>query len=86
MKDGEGEKTIQLQGYSSDRTTTEALDFIEKNKDGGKPFMVMCQFKAPYGPWSPALRNLNFLRDVELPEPPTFNEIIAAEKRRRLPA
>ena len=74
VKDGDGEKTVQLQGYSSDRTTTEALDFIKKNKDGGKPFMVMCQFKSPHGPWSPALRNLSFLRDVELPEPPTFND------------
>ena len=74
VKDGDGEKTVQLEGYSTDRTTTEALNFIKANKDSGKPFMVMCQFKAPHGPWSPALRNLDFLRDVEIAEPPTFND------------
>lgn len=74
IKDGAGEKTVQLEGYSTDRTTTEALDFIKANKDSGKPFMVMCQYKAPHGPWSPALRNMELLRDVEIPEPPTFND------------
>ena len=65
---------MQLEGYSSDRTTTETLNFLQENKDSGKPFMVMCQFKAPHGPWSPALRNLDFLLDEEIPEPPTFND------------
>lgn len=74
VKEGDGEKQVQLEGYSTDRTTTEALNFIKANKDSGKPFMVMCQYKAPHGPWSPALRNLDLLRDEEIPEPPTFND------------
>ena len=72
VKDGDGEKTVVLKGHSTDRTTTEAIEFIKANKDSGKPFMVMCQYKAPHGPWSPAMRNMKLLSDVEIPEPPTF--------------
>lgn len=74
VKEGDGEKTVELEGYSSDRTTTETLDFIQKQKDSDQPFMVMCQFKAPHGPWSAALRYLDFLKDVHIAEPPTFND------------
>lgn len=74
VKDGEGEKTEHFEGYCSDVTTDMTLEFLQKQANSDQPFMIMCQFKAPHGPWSPALRNLDFLRDVPLPEPPTFND------------
>ncbi|MEM6279242.1 MAG: sulfatase/phosphatase domain-containing protein, partial [Verrucomicrobiota bacterium] len=41
-------------------------------RDPDKPFFLMSQHKAPHGRWEPALRHLEFLEDVEVPEPPTL--------------
>ena len=43
----------RLNGYSVDLTTDLSLDFLRKQKDSGKPFLLMCQFKAPHRTWMP---------------------------------
>ncbi len=72
VKTSRGEKEERIEGYSPDAVTNMTIDFLEANAGKGQPVMVMCQFKSPHGPWSPAIRNLDFLKDVKIPEPPTF--------------
>lgn len=72
MKTDSGEKSKRIEGYSSDTVADMTMDFLRTNAGKGKPVMVMCQFKSPHGPWSPALRNLDFLKDQTIAEPPTF--------------
>lgn len=72
VKTARGEKEERIEGYSPDTVADMAMDFMKANAGNGKPMMVMCQFKSPHGPWSPAIRNLDFLKDVEIPTPPTF--------------
>lgn len=55
-------------GYATDITTDKALKWLE-NRDQSKPFFLMCQHKAPHRTFSPALRHLGSLDDVQIPEP-----------------
>jgi arylsulfatase A-like enzyme len=57
--------------YSTDVITNLSLDWL-KNRDKNKPFMLMCQFKAPHRPWDPAPRFKDLYKDVKIPEPPTL--------------
>ena len=66
----EGKKRIE--GYSVELTTDFALDFIKEQKYSGKPFLLMCQFKAPHREWNPGPDYLNKYRNVTFPEPDTL--------------
>ncbi len=60
-------------GYSSDVIADEALRWIEE-REGGKPFFLMCQFKAPHGLWKSPPRHDALFDGIEIPEPPTLFE------------
>ena len=62
----------RIEGYCVDITTGLALDFLKRHKDADKPFLLMCQFKAPHRTWMPATRYLHLYDDVTIPEPPTL--------------
>jgi len=62
----------KITGYSVDVTTDQALGFLQRSKDSGKPFLLMCQFKAPHRTWMPATRFLHKYDDVTIPEPDTL--------------
>ncbi|MEM1441872.1 MAG: sulfatase [Verrucomicrobiota bacterium] len=62
---------VKHEGYTTDIITDQTLKWLE-NRDPDKPFFLMSQHKAPHGRWEPALRHLEFLEDVEVPEPPTL--------------
>ena len=62
----------RITGYATDITTDLALDFIKRNKDAGKPFLVMCQYKAPHRTWQPLPETRNPLKDRKYPEPATL--------------
>ena len=66
----EGRKVVQ--GYCTDIVTDMAIDFVKESKALGKPFMLMCQHKAPHRTWMPALRHLKLYDDIEIPEPDTL--------------
>ena len=65
-----GEK-IKKEGYATDIITDTSLDWL-KNRDKTKPFLLMCQHKAPHRNWQPATRDLNFDHDRKYEEPPTL--------------
>jgi len=64
-------KNVKHEGYTTDIITDQALKWLDQ-RDGEKPFFLMCQHKAPHGRWEPALRHLETFQDVKFPEPPTL--------------
>ena len=57
---------VQHQGYTTDIITDSSLDWL-KNRDKSKPFLLMCQHKAPHREWLPALRHLGHDNDRRTP-------------------
>ncbi len=62
----------QIQGHATDVVTDLALDWLKNGRDKDKPFVLMCQHKAPHRSWMPALQDLNLYKDKDLPEPETL--------------
>ena len=67
---------VKYTGYVSDIICDRAIQWLEKGRDKDKPFVLMCQHKAPHRAWMPALRHAKLFNDVTLPEPPTCSTII----------
>ncbi len=65
-----GEK-VKRDGYTTDIITDLSLDWIKK-RDKSKPFLLMCQHKAPHREWSPNLKNLGWNGDRKFAEPETL--------------
>ncbi|MFC1597618.1 sulfatase, partial [Planctomycetota bacterium] len=63
---------ITVEGYCTDVVTEMAVEWLKENRDAKKPFLLMCQHKAPHRNWMPALRHLHLYDDVDIPEPPTL--------------
>jgi N-acetylglucosamine-6-sulfatase len=59
------------EGHVTDLITEFALDWLEQ-RDPDKPFVLMCQHKAPHRNWMPAPQELALFRDGDLPEPATL--------------
>jgi len=62
---------VQHEGYVTDIITDLSLNWL-KGRDPSKPFLLMCQHKAPHREWAPALRHLGHDNDREYPEPETL--------------
>lgn len=65
----EGEK--KYIGYCTDIVTSLSLQWL-RNRDKSKPFLLMCQHKAPHRNWAPGPKYLTMYDDVQIPEPPTL--------------
>lgn len=63
--------TSKQSGYVTDLITDKSLDWL-KHRDPSKPFLLMCQHKAPHRNWQPALKNLHHYDGVVFPEPSTL--------------
>ena len=63
----DGKKLIE--GYVTDIITDRSLEWLEKHRDGSKPFMLMIHHKAPHRSWCPAPRHVTLYDDVEIPYP-----------------
>ena len=61
-------KRVKHEGYVTDIITDLSLDWLKK-RDKTKPFLLMCQHKAPHREWEPALRHLGHDSDRNYPEP-----------------
>ncbi len=64
--------TIKHTGYTTDLITDFALDWLKTKRDPNKPFMLMCQHKAPHRNWQPGPDHLTTYDDVTIPEPDTL--------------
>src|SRR4051812_8002370 len=63
---------VKHDGYVTDIITNESLDWLKNQRDPNKPFLLMCQHKAPHREWEPALKNLALYDGVTFPEPSTL--------------
>jgi N-acetylglucosamine-6-sulfatase len=57
----------KYEGYCTDLITDKALDWL-KQRDADKPFMLMCQHKAPHRAWAPHPRHFDLFPE-DVPEP-----------------
>lgn len=64
-------KQVKHEGYTTDIITDLTLKWLDQ-RDKNKPFMLMCQHKAPHREWAPALRHLGHDKDRVYPEPETL--------------
>ena len=62
---------VKTAGYVTDITTDVSLGWLAK-RDKSKPFMLMCQHKAPHREWSPNLTDLGWDKGRVYPEPATL--------------
>jgi arylsulfatase A-like enzyme len=62
---------VKHEGYTTDLITDFSLEWL-KARDKEKPFLLMCQHKAPHREWCPALRHLGHDKDRKYPEPETL--------------
>lgn len=69
----EGE-SVTHEGYTTEVITDLTLDWLAKDRDPDKPFLLMCQHKAPHRPWDPGPKQLDLYTDEDIPEPPTLFE------------
>lgn len=60
----------RFEGYCTDLITGKALDWL-KDRDTDKPFLLMCQHKAPHRNWAPAFRHFDMFPE-DVPEPETL--------------
>ena len=66
-----GEKTREM-GYVTDIVTDLSLEWLSEKRDPSKPFLLMCQHKAPHRNWSPDVAKLNHDEGRTYPEPETL--------------
>lgn len=65
-------KRVVHQGYTSDIITDLTLDWLKNQRDPNRPFLMMCQHKAPHREWEPNLKYLGHDNDRQYPEPETL--------------
>lgn len=56
-------KPVKHEGYVTDIITDLSLEWLKK-RDKTKPFVMMCQHKAPHREWAPPLRHLGWNKDL----------------------
>ncbi|MDB5308013.1 MAG: arylsulfatase family protein [Gemmataceae bacterium] len=66
----DGQK-VRHDGYTTDLITDFSLEWL-KARDKSRPFLLMCQHKAPHREWEPAPRHLGHDKDRTYPEPDTL--------------
>lgn len=66
------EGRYRTSGYVTEIITEKTLNWLDKAKESGKPFMVMMHHKAPHRPWQPGPHELGMYDNVIFPEPSTL--------------
>lgn len=66
------EGTIRHTGYVTDIITDLTLDWLQNGRDPDRPFLAMCQHKAPHRAWMPGPDHLMTYEGEEIPEPVTL--------------
>ncbi|MDE3003431.1 MAG: sulfatase [Gemmatimonadota bacterium] len=64
--------SVSYEGYTTDIITDRTLRWMQEERDGDRPFLLMYQHKAPHREWAPGPEQLNLFVDQEIPEPGTL--------------
>jgi len=64
--------TVRIEGYVTEIITRLTLDWLESGRDPDRPFLLMCQHKAPHRNWMPGPAQMHLYEDVDIPEPETL--------------
>jgi arylsulfatase A-like enzyme len=62
---------VRLEGHATNLTTKLSIDWLDQ-RDPDKPFLLMCQHKAPHRNWQPAPEDLALFLGEQIPEPATL--------------
>jgi arylsulfatase A-like enzyme len=65
---------VRYSGHVTDITTRLTLRWLQQTRDPNRPFLLMCQHKAPHRNWMPAPEHLRLFDGVTFPEPPTLQD------------
>jgi len=74
-------KRKRYEGYCTDIITNNALRWLKEERDPDKPFILMCQHKAPHRNWSPPPRHFSLYKGVDVPEPETLFDDYAGRSK-----
>jgi arylsulfatase A-like enzyme len=66
------EGKTHYEGYATDIVTDLSLRWLKEQRDQDKPFLLMCQHKAPHRTWAPGPDHLTKYDGETIPEPPTL--------------
>ena len=69
----DGGRRRVVQGYTTDIITDMCLDWLE-GLDRERPFMLMCQHKAPHRPWVTDDKHAHLFLNEDVPEPDTLQD------------
>jgi len=64
--------TERIDGYVTDIITELALEWLQTGRDASRPFLLMCQHKAPHRNWMPGPDHLMDYEGENIPEPGTL--------------
>ncbi|MGZ0655422.1 sulfatase family protein [Coraliomargarita sp. W4R72] len=65
---------VKREGYSTDITTNLAMEWLEKRRDGQRPYLLSIQYKAPHQDYMPGPAELAdaAYKGIDFPEPATL--------------
>jgi arylsulfatase A-like enzyme len=66
------EGRVNIEGYTTDIITDMTLDWLDKEREKDKPFLLMYLHKAPHRAWLPAKRHYTEYINKTFPEPETL--------------
>ncbi len=62
------------QGYATDVITDLSLQWLKQRRDRDRPFLLMCQHKAPHRNWTPPPRHFGLFDHQPVAEPATLRD------------
>jgi len=71
MIDADGKQVFE--GYVTDLITDMSLDWL-RNRDKERPFCLLCHHKAPHRSWEPDEKHARMYKNIDIPEPETFDD------------
>jgi len=71
---------VESTRHSTEQVSYDALNWLDKDRDKSKPFMLLYQFKAPHRPWEPSNEFKNLFTEGDLPHPANFTDAYKGRK------
>ena len=72
---------VKHEGYTTEIITDLTLQWLKEGRDKSKPFMLMCQHKAPHREWTPMPKYYDRYKNKEFAYPETFDDDYANRSR-----